>query len=84
MKAKRRDILNDAAGLLNEGIASGEFRKMDVAGAVVFLESLLQGYCHVRFWHDKAISAKAATDIIHDLFLQGVGKKDRPAKGVLR
>ena len=83
MKAKRKDMLDGAAGLLEEGIASGEFRKIDVPGAVVFLESLLQGYCHVRFWHDKPVSAKAATDIIYDLVLQGIGKKDGPDKGAL-
>lgn len=83
MKAKRKDMLDGAAGVLDEGIASGEFRKIDVPGAVVFLESLLQGYCHVRFWDDKPVSAKAATDIIYDLVLQGIGKKDGPAKGAL-
>lgn len=83
MKAKRKETLDGVAALLEEGIASGEFRKVDVAGAVVFLESLLQGYCHIRLWHDRPLSAKAATDIIHDLIFQGIGKKDGPAKGAL-
>jgi hypothetical protein len=56
---------------------------MDVAGAVVVLDSRLQGYCHVRLWHEKPFSAKAAADIIHDLFLRGIGTKDGPAKGAL-
>ena len=82
MKTKRKDILNGAAETLEEGIASGEFRKMDVTAAVTFLESLLQGYWHVRFWHDKPYSVKEAANIIHGFFLQGIEKREGPAKGV--
>jgi hypothetical protein len=84
MKVKRKDILDGVSEILKEGIASGEFRQMDVAAAVTFLESLLQGYCHVRFWHDKPYSIKEATEIIYEFFLQGIEKEDGPAKGASR
>jgi AcrR family transcriptional regulator len=84
MKTKRNEILNGAADLLNEGVASGEFREMNVASAVVFLESLLQGYCHIRMWHEKPFSAKTAAGHMIDLFLRGIEKKDGPAKGASR
>jgi len=84
MKIKRRDILDGVSKILKEGIASGEFRKIEVAEAVTFLESLLQGYCHVRFWHDRPYSAKEATEIIQEFFLHGIEKKDGTAKGASR
>jgi len=84
VKTKRKDILNGAAEILEEGISSGEFRKMNVAAAVIFLESLLQGYSHVRFWPDRRQSTKEATEIIQEFFLQGIEKKDATAKGVSR
>jgi AcrR family transcriptional regulator len=84
MKTKRREILGGASEVLKEGVASGEFRKMDIAGAVIFLESLLQGYCHVRLWHDKSYSVNEATNIICSLFLHGIERKDGPAKGASR
>jgi AcrR family transcriptional regulator len=84
MKTKRKDILDGVSRILEEGMASGEFRKMDVAGTVTFLESLLQGYCHVRFWHDRPYSAKEATEIIQDIFLHGIEKKDGTVKGASR
>jgi AcrR family transcriptional regulator len=84
MKTKRKDILDGVSRILTEGMASGEFRKMDVADAVTFLESLLQGYCHVRFWHDRPLSAKEATEIIQEFFLRGIEKKDGTAKGASR
>jgi AcrR family transcriptional regulator len=84
MKTKRRDILDGASEILKEGMASGEFRKMNVAAAVIFLESLLQGYSHVRFWPDRRQSTKEATEIIQEFLLQGIEKKDVTAKGVSR
>jgi AcrR family transcriptional regulator len=84
MRVKRKDILNGVAETLNEGMASGEFRKIDVAAALVFLESLLQGYSHVRFWPGRRYSAKEATEIIQEFFLQGIEKKEGTAKGASR
>jgi AcrR family transcriptional regulator len=84
MKAKRKDILDGVSKILEEGMASGEFRKMDVAAAGIFLESLLQGYSHVRFWPDQRYSVKEATEIIQEFFLQGIEKKDGTAKGASR
>ena len=81
MKTQRKDILISVSETLEEGIASGEFRQMDVAGAVTFLESFLQGYCHVRLWHDRPYSVKEATNIIYGFFLQGIGKREGSVKG---
>jgi AcrR family transcriptional regulator len=81
MKMKRKDILDGVAGILRQGVASGEFRRIEIPDAVTFLESLLQGYCHVRFWHDRPYSVKEATAVIHGFFLQGIERKDAPVKG---
>jgi AcrR family transcriptional regulator len=81
VRAKRKDILDGVSGTLKEGIASGEFRQIDIAGAVTFLESLLQGYSHVRFWPGRKYTTKEATNIIHRFFLQGIENKDGTAKG---
>ena len=84
MKARRREILGNVAGFLRDGVAAGEFRKMDVQAAVTYLESLLQGYCHVRYWHDRHYSVKEATEIIHGFFLRGIQSEKGPAKGASR
>ena len=82
MKATRKKILRLVSEILEEGIESEEFRPMDVAAAVLFLESLLQGYCHVRIWHEKPCSAKKAADILCGFFLRGIERKAGPLKGV--
>jgi AcrR family transcriptional regulator len=85
MKARRKEILDIVAGFLREGVATGEFRRMDIAAAVTFLESLLQGYCHVRYWHERAYSVREAAEIIQNFFLQGIQKTEEGlAKGASR
>jgi AcrR family transcriptional regulator len=85
MKSRRKEILDRVAGFLREGVAAGEFRRIDISTAVTFLESLLQGYCHVRYWHERAYSVKEATEIIQNYFLQGIQKKTEGlAKGASR
>lgn len=84
IKLKRLEILEGVAEILKEGIASGEFRKIDVDRAITFLESSLWGYCHVRFWREKPTTVREATDLIHSFFLQGIEKKGVAWKGESR
>jgi AcrR family transcriptional regulator len=81
IKAKRREILDGVAEILKEGVAGGEFRKLDITGAVTFLESVLQGYSHVRFWQARPYTVNEATEVIHGFVLRGIDKKARAAKG---
>jgi AcrR family transcriptional regulator len=81
MRAKRKGILESVARIIDEGVASGEFREIDVASAVTFLESLLQGYCQLRFWHDRPYTVQEATDFIHGFFLRGIESAGSTAKG---
>jgi AcrR family transcriptional regulator len=81
LKVRRREILDSVADILREGMASGEFRNVDVGCAVSFLEAVIWGYCHVRFWREKEYSVQKATDFIHDFMLQGFEKKDDNGKG---
>ncbi len=81
IKAKRREILDGVAEILKDGVAAGEFRRLDVPGAVTFLESVLQGYNHIRFWQDRPHTVNEATELIQGFVLRGIDKKDRVAKG---
>jgi AcrR family transcriptional regulator len=81
VRAKRKDIQDGVAQTLKEGMASGEFRRMDVPAAVLCLEALLEGYSHVRIWPDSRYSPRRAAAIIQEFFLKGIEKKDPTAKG---
>jgi AcrR family transcriptional regulator len=81
IKAKRREILDGVAEILKDGVAAGEFRRLDIPGAVTFLESVLQGYSHVRFWQARPHTVNEATELIQGFVLRGIDKRDRVAKG---
>ncbi len=81
IKAKRREILDGVANILKDGVAAGEFRRLDIPGAVTFLESVLQGYNHVRFWQAQPYTVNEATTLLHGFVLRGIDRRDRAAKG---
>jgi len=81
IKAKRRQILAGVAQILHEGVENEEFRNMDIPATVALFEALLQGYSHVKFWHERQYSLNEATSLINDLFLRGIEKKPGKAKG---
>jgi len=84
MKHRRKGILDSVARIIEEGVGSGEFRAIDVAAAVTVLEATLQGYCHLRSWHDPAYTVQEATGFIHELILRGMQKSGTKTKGVSR
>jgi AcrR family transcriptional regulator len=84
MKLRRRAILDSVARILKQGVASEEFREINVAGTVAVLEALLQGFCHLRAWNDKSYTVPEAADFIHDFILRGMEKSGKTAKGVSR
>ena len=84
IRLKRREILEGTAEILKEGMASGEFRRVDLDRAITFLESTVWGYCHARLWRDRKYGVKEATELIHSLFLQGIERKSAAWKGESR
>ncbi len=83
MRRKRRKVVETAARILEEGVASGEFRRMDTRAAVMFLEAVLQGYAHTRFWLGEKASARSSEDDAETLcrfILEGIQNLDRPMK----
>lgn len=75
LKARRKRAVDKAAALLVEGIRAGVFRPFDVEEAIVFIDAVLQGLAHARFWLDRPLSIEAAADKIHLFILQGIENK---------
>jgi AcrR family transcriptional regulator len=70
-KSKRMRTLSD---ILEEGIQSGEFRKMDTQDAAHAFEAMLHGYHFSKLWYEKECSLDTATNFIHEFYLYGVKK----------
>lgn len=82
LRQKRREIVDLGARVLREGIAAGEFRSMDTDRASAFIEAVLQGYTHMRFWEgDAPLSPTAAADLTR-FIIEGIRAPQRPGKEI--
>ncbi|MFW6139805.1 MAG: TetR/AcrR family transcriptional regulator [Acidobacteriota bacterium] len=69
-----QDIFNQISGVFKEGISSGEFRKMDPREACLVLGSFVRGFHFSGFEKIKEYSLKESTELISDIFLNGIKK----------
>jgi AcrR family transcriptional regulator len=80
LRQKRQMIVDLGARIFEEGVASGEFRPMDVGSAADFLESILQGYMHMRFWQGDAPLPPAAAEGLTRFIIDGIRNPERSGK----
>jgi len=81
IKSKYREIFENASELLAEGVASGDFRKMDIPAIVTFLDALIEGYFHGKFWSEKKRDLEADIHLMNNFILNGIEKKAGSRKG---
>lgn len=79
LQRKRRDVMATAARIIEEGIAAGEFRRVDVGSALTFIEAVLEGYAQGQFWVGKAVAPDSA-DGLTRFIIEGIRNPDRPLK----
>jgi AcrR family transcriptional regulator len=72
--AKRKAMHEGSRTLLREGVASGEFRPMDIEAGVVFIEAVIEGYFVEKFWDNSKPDFKRDSDSIKDFVLYGIQK----------
>jgi len=81
MLRQKRQMLIDLGGrIFEEGVASGEFRRMDTRAAADFLESVLQGYMHMRFWQGDAPLPPTAAESLTRFIIDGIRNPERSGK----
>ncbi|NTU51020.1 MAG: TetR/AcrR family transcriptional regulator [Candidatus Aminicenantes bacterium] len=80
LRQKRQMLVDLGARIFEEGVASGEFRPMDTRAAADFLESVLQGYMHTRFWQGDAPLPPAAAESLTRFIIDGIRNPERSGK----
>ncbi|OGD12156.1 MAG: hypothetical protein A2W20_00645 [Candidatus Aminicenantes bacterium RBG_16_66_30] len=80
LRRKRQMLIDLGARVFEEGAASGEFRRMDTGAAADFLESVLQGYMHMRFWQGDAPLPPAAAEGLTRFIIDGIRNPERSGK----
>lgn len=74
--AKRKAMLEGSRILLQEGVAGGEFRPMDVAAGVKFIEAVIEGYFVEKFWDDSKSDVERDTSLIEEFIFQGIQRHE--------
>ena len=80
LRRKRQMLIDLGARVFEEGAASGEFRRMDTGAAADFLESVLQGYMHMRFWQGDAPLPPTAAESLTRFIIDGIRNPERSGK----
>jgi AcrR family transcriptional regulator len=80
LREKRFGIVAAGARILEEGVTSREFRPMDVGRAAAFLEAVIEGFAHARFWRGEAPIPPDAADGLTRFVLEGIRNPERPLK----
>ena len=82
LKEKRQELIGAGARILEEGVASGEFRSLDAGQASAFIESVLQGYTHMMFWEGDAPLSPRAPEILTRFILEGIRNPEQSGKEI--
>ena len=80
LRQKRQALIDLGARIFEDGVASGEFRPMDTRAAADFLESVLQGYMHMRFWQGDAPLPPTAAESLTRFIIDGIRNPERSGK----
>jgi AcrR family transcriptional regulator len=82
LRLKRQAIVDLGARILAEGMTSGEFRRMDASAASDFIESVLQGYMHMRFWQPEGPLPAAAAENLTRFIIEGIRNPELSGKEI--
>jgi AcrR family transcriptional regulator len=80
LRQKRQTLVDLGARIFEEGVASGEFRPLEIPAAADFLESVLQGYMHTRLWQGDAPLPPAAAEGLTRFIIDGIRNPERSGK----
>jgi AcrR family transcriptional regulator len=80
LREKRRGIVMAGARILEEGVASGEFRALDVGRAAEFIEAVVEGFAHARYWRGDLPMPADAADNLTRFILEGIRNPERSWK----
>lgn len=74
---KRTDrIYSILSEIFSSGMKTGEFRRMNVLDACFILDALLHGFYFKRLWHERAYSIEKSTELIQEIFLYGIHRRE--------
>jgi len=80
LQGKMERIAEKAARIFEEGVASGEFRTLDPRRAADFVQAVVEGYAHIRFWGGDGPISSDAADVLTQFVLEGIRNPEPAGK----
>jgi len=80
LRQKWQELIAVGARILEQGMASGEFRTMDAGATAGFIEAVLQGYTQNLYWQNETPDISKAADGLTHFILEGIKNPERPVK----
>ncbi|HOW85801.1 MAG TPA: TetR/AcrR family transcriptional regulator [Candidatus Aminicenantes bacterium] len=80
LQGKMERIAQMASRIFEEGVASGEFRALDARRASVFMQAVVEGYAHNRFWGGDGPLSPDAVDVLTQFILEGIRNPEPAGK----
>ncbi len=77
---KREEVQAGATKIIEEGIASREFRRVDPAAVVAFIDAVVHGYAHGQFMTDETPDVARTADMIFEFVLNGINRPGKSGK----
>jgi AcrR family transcriptional regulator len=79
LKAARRRLHDKAGTLVAAGIRSGVFRAVRIPDLMAYIDAVIQGFGHQKYWMERRLSPAGTADLIHDFLLRGIGAPSKRA-----
>lgn len=80
LREKRERVVSAARRILEQGVAAGEFRPMETGRAASFLEAVVEGYGHARFWGGPGAPPAEAASGLTQFILEGIRNPGQTGK----
>lgn len=74
LKQKSVEVIKTAARIIDEGISSGEFRRVDAEETIAFISALLEGLFHNQLWREKFRKEDELSEKVFGFVFSGIKK----------
>jgi len=76
--SKRDQILEAGCQVIKEGIDKGQFVKARPETIIKFVEAMIEGLLHIRFWEDGRLSPEEETEQMFAFLMGGISRRPLP------
>ncbi|MEN6561588.1 MAG: TetR/AcrR family transcriptional regulator [Acidobacteriota bacterium] len=82
LQGKMERIAAKGARIFEQGVASGEFRTLDPGRASAYIQAVVEGFAHFRFWGGGGQVSADTADTLAQFILEGIQNPEHAGKEI--